>query len=236
MKKLLIALAVTTAAVSTAAQAAHFTFTGIWNGMQTWNPGQTGSNTISTTQDGGPDMAVSGRLTIDDITGEVTSLRMQQAAENTLAWDAGYDTVTMAGYAWRMVGNTLRLDYGATATCNGADKAACGPGYEFGGNYMGYPSALSNFGAPLNALTDWIGAENYAAYGDIIDGLGVTATVNGNLVTLDTVTSWPGGFIPLAATGQYILTTSPIPIPAGAWLFGSALLGLVGIGKKRKAA
>ena len=30
-------------------------------------------------------------------------------------------------------------------------------------------------------------------------------------------------------------TPSPVPIPAAAWLFGSALVGLVGIGRRKKA-
>ena len=32
----------------------------------------------------------------------------------------------------------------------------------------------------------------------------------------------------------YFTATSPIPIPAAAWLFGSALLGMVGIGYRRR--
>ena len=32
------------------------------------------------------------------------------------------------------------------------------------------------------------------------------------------------------------LTYSPVPVPAAAWLFGSGLLGLAGIGRSRKAA
>ena len=31
-------------------------------------------------------------------------------------------------------------------------------------------------------------------------------------------------------------STSPVPVPAAIWLFGSALIGLVGFGKRRKAA
>lgn len=31
-------------------------------------------------------------------------------------------------------------------------------------------------------------------------------------------------------------TVAPVPVPAAAWLFGSALLGLVGLGRKRSAA
>jgi len=30
-------------------------------------------------------------------------------------------------------------------------------------------------------------------------------------------------------------TTSAVPVPAAAWLFGSAMLGLVGVGRKRRA-
>jgi hypothetical protein len=30
--------------------------------------------------------------------------------------------------------------------------------------------------------------------------------------------------------------TSPVPVPAAAWLFGSGLLGLVGIARRRKMA
>jgi hypothetical protein len=42
------------------------------------------------------------------------------------------------------------------------------------------------------------------------------------------------GVIGFGATVMTELTPSPVPIPAAAWLFGSALLGLVGI-KRRKA-
>jgi hypothetical protein len=31
------------------------------------------------------------------------------------------------------------------------------------------------------------------------------------------------------------LVTNPVPVPAAAWLFGSALLGLAGVGRKRRA-
>lgn len=32
-----------------------------------------------------------------------------------------------------------------------------------------------------------------------------------------------------------VTSVSPIPVPAAAWLFGSAVMGLVGIGRRRKA-
>jgi len=61
-----------------------------------------------------------------------------------------------------------------------------------------------------------------------------TATINGDftadqLLTLDTfATKWQTG------NGSYELAA--VPIPAAAWLFGSALLGMVGIGARRRQA
>lgn len=34
-------------------------------------------------------------------------------------------------------------------------------------------------------------------------------------------------------TGSFLVQASPVPVPAAAWLFGSALLGLVGVSRKR---
>lgn len=42
------------------------------------------------------------------------------------------------------------------------------------------------------------------------------------------------GAVTLAATTTITLEASEIPVPAAAWLFGSALIGLAGIGRKRK--
>ncbi len=38
----------------------------------------------------------------------------------------------------------------------------------------------------------------------------------------------------LSATG--LITTSPVPVPAAVWLFGSGLVGLAGIARRRKSA
>ena len=50
---------------------------------------------------------------------------------------------------------------------------------------------------------------------------------------------YTNGFLPpaleIAATVE-VLQPSAIPIPAAIWLFGTALIGLVGFGKRRKAA
>jgi len=50
-----------------------------------------------------------------------------------------------------------------------------------------------------------------------------------------------GGTSPLARTDISIIvgagaTVPPVPVPAAIWLFGTAMIGLVGFGKRRKAA
>jgi hypothetical protein len=71
-------------------------------------------------------------------------------------------------------------------------------------------------------------------------GLFVGATAQtGGLLTVDT---GPTGLLDNATeiniiiTGETVLPPSAVPVPAAAWLFGSALVGLAGIGRKRKMA
>ncbi len=223
-----------------------YTVTGSWDGMQTWNPGQVGANTLSTTANGGPEMAVSGVVTFDDATGDVIYLELAQVGTLTSNWDLNpdypntpeYDTVTMSNFAWQSQGTDLRLQTGSVV-CNGVNNAACGPGMQFGGNYVGRGGPLESFGPPY-ALTDWTGADDFFAYGDTLDGPGFEGTVDiNNLLNpfaINTVTAWDG-FVALAAAGEYNLELGSqvptiVPVPAAVWLFGSALAML---GVRRRA-
>jgi hypothetical protein len=225
-----------------AAAVTHYV-TGSWEAFNTWNPGQTGDNTLSTTPEGGPQMALEGRITYDDGTGEVLFVNyLQQVGTNTQNWDLNpdypntpeYDTVTMENFRWQSdSSDTLRLISG-DVTCNGADNTSCGPGYQYGGNYVGAGGPLATFGPPYS-LTDWIGASNEIAYMDVIDGPGFEGIVAGGMTSLYTTTYW-NGFVALAATARYDLTVgTAVPVPAAAWLFGSAL-GLLGWARRRQQA
>jgi hypothetical protein len=44
-----------------------------------------------------------------------------------------------------------------------------------------------------------------------------------------------GDIVAMFAEGE-IDVVSPVPIPAAVWLFGSGLLGLIGIARRKKAA
>jgi len=61
----------------------------------------------------------------------------------------------------------------------------------------------------------------------------VTSLVDPN--SLVEFTWVPGGFSSYNLTGAQV-TNTVVPIPAAAWLFGSGLLGLVGMAKRKKAA
>ncbi len=70
------------------------------------------------------------------------------------------------------------------------------------------------------------------------DGAVVIASIDvsdpANSITFST-SAWNPSFA-IQSDEDWVLTASPIPVPAAAWLFGSALVGLVGIGRKRKTA
>jgi len=249
----LIAIAVAMMALPANAVLVQSPFNGSWDEFHTWNPGQTGDPTLSTTPGGGPEMAVAGTITYDDETGIVSAITINQVGENTRNWDFNpqadplspdfdptlpvepeYDTVTLSGFSWVSDGTDLRLESG-TFQCNGANNAACGPGAQFGGNYIGRGGPLENFGPPF-ALTDFIGADYQLAYGDILNGPGFIGLVyedgqsGENRAIIQALTGWDG-FVSLGSTAKFNLTL--IPVPAAAWLFGSAL-GLLGWLRARK--
>ncbi len=71
------------------------------------------------------------------------------------------------------------------------------------------------------------------------------ATVDGTAIKLygftgdgdtNAVQSYTLGTASLAANGTLTIKGSPVPLPAAVWLFGSGLMGLVGISRRRKTA
>jgi hypothetical protein len=82
-----------------------------------------------------------------------------------------------------------------------------------------------------------IGANDLSALGTTVGLFGLTG--NGGLgavqsYILGTATLGTNGTLTLA--GNAATSPPPVPLPAAVWLFGSGLLGLVGVSRRRKAA
>jgi len=59
-------------------------------------------------------------------------------------------------------------------------------------------------------------------------GTGAPSIAWDQILVIDT------GFVGLAdSSSSFVATASAVPVPAAAWLFGSALIGLAGVGRKR---
>jgi hypothetical protein len=100
-------------------------------------------------------------------------------------------------------------------TVGAASAAYPGPAGTFWGNITGN-SAMSGFGSI-----------NFASLADLGPSALDPATYLSDIKSFT-----------LASNGALTFTDTPaaVPLPAAVWLFGSGLLGLVGIGRRRKAA
>jgi hypothetical protein len=78
----------------------------------------------------------------------------------------------------------------------------------------------------------------FTAFASGFFAFSVTSGFVSGVNTLDFVVSNGGGptALRVEATGTASPATSPVPIPAAAWLFGSALLGLTGISRRKRAS
>ena len=94
-----------------------------------------------------------------------------------------------------------------------------------------------------------INGNGTVAYRAILDGGGNGIYTDGGTVVLDDTGPFSGfgnvaindsghiaflGFLDDGTEGIYL--ASPVPIPAAAWLFGSGLLGLIGISRRKQTA
>ena len=123
------------------------------------------------------------------------------------AWDANTVTWNTAGAGtWNTPGLTSGIDYSAIAVDTGAIL----------GN--GYQTEWTGLGSTLQSWLDGATVNNglfFAYSGSLLDLPEFTATSN-VVWTIDA-------------------QVSAVPVPAAAWLFGSGLLGLVGVARRKNS-
>jgi hypothetical protein len=98
-------------------------------------------------------------------------------------------------------------------------------------------AAYTNSQASLTAPSKYnmLGAPDLGSVGTSYQLFGFT----GNNSKLSNLQSYILGSATLGTDGTLTITgnsTAPVPLPAAVWLFGSGLMGLVGVSRRRKAA
>ena len=109
--------------------------------------------------------------------------------------------------------------------------------------------ALCDFSSGVSYTTSGGSTPAASKYGIFANNSDDRATAIGSSIALygvtgnggtGTVESYILGSAKLSSNGTLTLTgnstTAPVPLPAAVWLFGSGLMGLVGVSRRRKAA
>ena len=142
------------------------------------------------------------------------------------------------GETTRTIGQTVPINWdtsGAFPTITITDITAItlGATWTGGHNSGGYTVGLIPAGSGSNELVSFLASPQ----GDIYDSL---AGAPGNAVfgTFIATSVDDPAFDPVigSAFGEMVFAATAVPLPAAVWLFGSGLLGLIGIARRKKAA
>jgi hypothetical protein len=137
-----------------------------------------------------------------------------------------YATNTEVQSLWSNFG--IDLSAGAATSISGQD-----PNVETAAGFLGntwnqYASWDYPFGT--SGITADITGSGHYALGAHQTDWGTTQYETIGLITIDNSLS---SIVPY---GSYLVMTSAVPVPAAVWLFGSGMLGLIGIARRKKAA
>ena len=231
MKKLALAIAVSAAA--TAAQAQQTTvFTGNLNVLESASAFSGGGYAAQGTAD------IDYTATLVTNFGSFSSLTIELDGNFSTAGAAGVPafaqntwTFTDATYLFEapattgtstVIGAYEYLD--GSVDTNGGTAAGGSIGSQISGGLLQSGTAVCSGSTSCSSLepddVDYMSFNYYVQFGTFIPQ------------SFDLVMEW---ISPSGGTG-YKVSTNPVPVPAAAWLFGSALVGLAGIGRKRKAS
>jgi len=263
IKQMCSAAALLLVAVGTV-QAAPVTVpvSGSWTGLLNWNPGGPGLPVVDPAGEGlvagGPDMALTGSMTIDSVTNVISALELTGSTV-VGPWSPEFNDedppeftggdVTWSGFSWSLSGTSLLQTGTPSLVCGEPTDAECGPGFA---NGAGAILTLSDFtGVPdFSVVSVPPGGVQPGCAGTTAGGVclpardGITSLIGGgsevgDATTLDlwsafNIVNIPGFTINSAVNGTFDLQV--VPIPAAVWLFASGLLGLIGWGRRKATA
>jgi len=114
------------------------------------------------------------------------------------------------------------------------------PGYVFGDIYDNMLDNTNSVPAGLEADVSFALGWNFTlAAGDLVTiNLNLSDVLNTSGFYLQHTDNEVGSNFDLSESVYYWsdLTISPVPVPAAIWLFGSGLVGLIGLGLRKKKA
>ena len=178
---------------------------------------------------------VSG-IKVQDVTGDGVSGRFGFNALQTSQWtgDVGTGTIKGLGQAnatgsfstgFNFAGSPfVPYTFGSGMNADITAGVLTFPSMNFGGNYAG----LANFNLPPDPGTMTVNFVNATADPNAFD---VQFTWSHYITTADDPT---GGYVGFTARWTVEGTATVVPIPAAAWLFGSGLVGLAGVARRRR--
>ena len=160
-----------------------------------------------------------------------------------------WDTLTFSGVTGTSPTGTMVFNVGGTFTDVGFG-AAC-EGYQIGltgSSTCGSGTGSDPFAPGVTVLNSGNPSETLSLSFPLSNGtptklawtLGAAANNTFNGATADLFDppqvslSLPGGVTYHSASNMFLTNVAPVPLPAAAWLFGSGLLGLIGIARRKK--
>jgi hypothetical protein len=156
-------------------------------------------------------------------------------------------TGTDIGVTYSAIGSTLSVDANTNALVSapvyivdGSALVATGYGDMWDGT-LNAPISQNQFGATLTSGNVWSGSLSVGTVTTTCCWLGATE-IGVQQGRSDLTSGWLTNGGAAVATGQgnmfalsSVITVSAVPVPAAVWLFGSGLLGLVGVARRKKA-
>lgn len=176
---------------------------------------------------GNPDFIIQGNVTYDDVNETLVALNLNQIGSVTgIVNDNDNDTtITISGLSWSLTGSIIDQVAG-TASCTGPSLACS-------------PVATAMNGLASNSPFEYDGV----AFGFRVGGV-KQLNKPGYMLTVDAPfnlymdVAADQAYIPnqsFNATHNALFQLTAVPVPAAAWLMGSALVGLSAVARRRRS-
>jgi hypothetical protein len=225
MKKLALALAISSVASYSSAAIQSISVSG------NMNDGSAGSAFFA----GGAIMAQPGAVDIDyifDLTVDIVGATANVVSA-TLTLDGTYQSINPPTGAF--ADNTWDFDNAVYDVSAGSVVTTFPPVITSDFTFNGGVGATvaTNQGAGLSPTSGSLNCiAGYCGLSPLLRGIETSASID--LLNGAAVTAGPMVISFGTTSTTYVANTSAVPVPAAAWLFGSALIGLAGIGRKRR--